>query len=613
MVNYSDWMGQLYQHFQRGDSNRFGDVPLCQLPIPGSHDSGTYGSFTIRDSDARTQNKTLSQQLALGIRYFDLRPLVDDGSYYIAHTAKSDVLIATWTGDAGLTEAAMDADRTSLLGKLRHFLKNHSKEVVIIKLQSFDAATSQSFNADDHIHFRKLLAAYLPLIAPMPVADVTLNRIYQGTGRVLVFHDFKDDGAPNDASWAKIWPYQVSPAQPANGRFLDLVDPYWEDDLGTDGADDGDDDYRDRWKPYHRQNLLDMQARGQARFMVTQLHMQAAGRGKSQEDSAKQNNTKNREWFCEWMKHGVPGARGVLRPNIMTMDFIENAPLCEEIVAYFKAMPADRFDYAYAALDHGPQYVRSWPETGLIDTNLSAIGHLLAPAGFLAHRGPAPGTVPIVALDNGNQQFKYDVASGPRPKGFRKRQPVFHAFTEAAPGTVPVYEESRIVGKHRRYHYSPRDAAAAQKAGWRQDRVAFYAYPEDIRPVYLHEHKKSPGHYRLSTSLKSADGWKLNGAQFFARMTATAGSTEIHQETDGHGLRYQYTTRDEGKQGWQTDGVAFHASATAQPGMVPVYVETPIRAPHTRYNYSTRTPERAADNGWQQLGVAFFAYPDPLP
>lgn len=72
-------------------------------------------------------------------------------------------------------------------------------------------------------------------------------------------------------------------------------------------------------------------------------------------------------------------------------------------------------------------------------------------------------------------------------------------------------------------------------------------------------------------------------------------------------------TRDKGKQGWQTDGVAFHGSATPQLGMVAVYVETPIAAPHTRYNYSTRTPAEAAHNGWQQLHVAFYAYPYPLP
>lgn len=614
MVNYSDWMGDLYQRFQQGSSNRFGDVPLCQLPIPGSHDSGTYGTFTSRDSDARTQNKTLSQQLVLGIRYFDLRPLVDNGSYYIAHTFKSDVLIAKWTGDAGLTEAAMDADRTSLLGKLRHFLKQHPREVVIIKLQSFNSAVSQDFTADDHIHFRKLLAAYLPLIAPTPVADLTLNRIYQKAGRVLVFHQFKDDALPGDASWAKIWPYQVSPAQPKNGRFLDLVDPFWEDDLGADGADDGDDDYRDRWIPYHRQNLLDMQARGQARFMVSQAHMQPAGRGKSQEDSAIKNNTKNREWFCEWMKLGVPGARGVLRPNILTMDFIENAPLCDVIVPYFEAMPADQFNYPYAALDHRPMYVRDAPGTGLVDDNLSSAGNLLAPAGFLVRGGPAPGSTEIVAQVNASgQHFKYDVAGAPLLQGWRTAGTAFHAFATAAPGTVAVHEESRVLARYRRYNYSPRDAAAARSAGWRQDRVAFHAYPEDIRPVYVHEHKQSPGHYRLSTSFKAPDGWKLCGASFFARTAAFAGSTKVHQETDGHGLRYQYTTRDEGKQGWQTDGVAFHASSTAQPGTVPVYVETPIRAPNTRYHYSTRTPEQAAHYGWQQLGVAFHAYPYPLP
>jgi hypothetical protein len=49
---------------------------------PGSHDSGTYGSFReILDEYARTQHKTIKEQLEMGIRFFDLRPLVDDGRY----------------------------------------------------------------------------------------------------------------------------------------------------------------------------------------------------------------------------------------------------------------------------------------------------------------------------------------------------------------------------------------------------------------------------------------------------------------------------------------------------------------------------------------------------
>ncbi len=47
-----------------------GNVPFCQLSVPGAHDAATSGAT----SAARTQSKTIAELLACGVRGFDLRP-----------------------------------------------------------------------------------------------------------------------------------------------------------------------------------------------------------------------------------------------------------------------------------------------------------------------------------------------------------------------------------------------------------------------------------------------------------------------------------------------------------------------------------------------------------
>ena len=66
-----------------------GSQSLRHLCIPGSHDSGmsTFTSGTAFGTANNTQAQTLdvSGQLQLGVRYFDIRPVVSGGQYYTGH------------------------------------------------------------------------------------------------------------------------------------------------------------------------------------------------------------------------------------------------------------------------------------------------------------------------------------------------------------------------------------------------------------------------------------------------------------------------------------------------------------------------------------------------
>ena len=73
-VDRSGWMASLPD-----------TVPACRISIPGTHDSGTAGvRFPMRHY-ARTQTMDLSEQWDAGIRFFDLRPRLEDGILRIYH------------------------------------------------------------------------------------------------------------------------------------------------------------------------------------------------------------------------------------------------------------------------------------------------------------------------------------------------------------------------------------------------------------------------------------------------------------------------------------------------------------------------------------------------
>lgn len=60
------------------------DAYVHQLSVPGTHDAAT-GNGTVLDSFARTQQLSLSEQFNAGVRAFDLRPSVSDGTLKIYH------------------------------------------------------------------------------------------------------------------------------------------------------------------------------------------------------------------------------------------------------------------------------------------------------------------------------------------------------------------------------------------------------------------------------------------------------------------------------------------------------------------------------------------------
>jgi hypothetical protein len=81
------WMTDLYYDPALANTPRgaFPTRPLRQITLPGTHDSGCYRSQTLANVWSQTQTEDIGQQLAGGVRYFDLRPCARGIEFWTYH------------------------------------------------------------------------------------------------------------------------------------------------------------------------------------------------------------------------------------------------------------------------------------------------------------------------------------------------------------------------------------------------------------------------------------------------------------------------------------------------------------------------------------------------
>ncbi len=101
----SDWMATLKD-----------DALLTDIVIPGSHDAGTKGMMWA----AKTQDKSILEQLECGTRYFDIRVTLDNGELKIYH--------------GPITGQYFDV----VIEEIAQFISQHANEVLLLDFQHFD-------------------------------------------------------------------------------------------------------------------------------------------------------------------------------------------------------------------------------------------------------------------------------------------------------------------------------------------------------------------------------------------------------------------------------------------------------------------------------------------
>jgi hypothetical protein len=117
----TDWMAQ-YQDRRLGD-----------MHLPGSHDAGTAKDYIDKtlfgtDSNAATQDLTITEQLEAGTRFFDLR---------LAKHKKQVVAHHTTAGQGAYSSIAVD----DVLEQAATFCKRHTGEVVIFRISHTSVST----------------------------------------------------------------------------------------------------------------------------------------------------------------------------------------------------------------------------------------------------------------------------------------------------------------------------------------------------------------------------------------------------------------------------------------------------------------------------------------
>ena len=115
---------------------------LRDLCIPGSHDAGmsTQGAGTAGafNCNVITQKHSILGQLQLGVRYFDIRPIISGGDYYTGHY--SDVPVAGWQGANG---QSID----SIVSDINQFTRNHKEAIFLYLSHDLDTDAGRSYQS----------------------------------------------------------------------------------------------------------------------------------------------------------------------------------------------------------------------------------------------------------------------------------------------------------------------------------------------------------------------------------------------------------------------------------------------------------------------------------
>jgi hypothetical protein len=149
-------------------------LPLGGICIPASHDSGTWTIHSplgkLAPGAVITQTLDIAGQLAVGARYFDVRPaLGDDGLLYHGH---------------GPIRCAALSD---ILSQASAFASANPREVVFINFSHMDSSSIQQQA------WTQIVAALGPQMAPASSAVTTLGSLQSSGTNVVVFFDGSPD------------------------------------------------------------------------------------------------------------------------------------------------------------------------------------------------------------------------------------------------------------------------------------------------------------------------------------------------------------------------------------------------------------------------------------
>ncbi|MDE1147019.1 MAG: hypothetical protein PW843_10405 [Azospirillaceae bacterium] len=194
LVDRANWM--------RDNRSTVGQRRLRDVVTSASHDAGMFDGGLA----GRTQDLSLYGQMNYGVRYFDLRPKLFLGDFYIAHGIVLGPLFARVLDDTA------------------QFMREGHQELVILKISHYD-----SFDDTVYKNFTKLveekLGPWLVKDLPGPLRDQTVADLTANGGRVLVLCD-GDYPVNTDTKRPGFWVYRDWQSETADKGDLVVFDQY---------------------------------------------------------------------------------------------------------------------------------------------------------------------------------------------------------------------------------------------------------------------------------------------------------------------------------------------------------------------------------------------------
>ncbi|MCB1713810.1 MAG: hypothetical protein KDK04_00725 [Candidatus Competibacteraceae bacterium] len=170
-----------------------GDKSLLEIAMPASHDAGmgmTQDCRLAADCNTKTQNHTILGQLQAGSRYFDIRPVLYNGTMYTGHYAVHKDL-----GTLGCNGQSI----ADILADVNNYLKR-GKDLVILKFSHYFDRDSGGAFSDSQMKMllTQVTSALQPLLYSGPVPSgglqsTKVNDFIGSGGKVLAVFDGLSD------------------------------------------------------------------------------------------------------------------------------------------------------------------------------------------------------------------------------------------------------------------------------------------------------------------------------------------------------------------------------------------------------------------------------------
>ncbi|XP_014272700.1 uncharacterized protein [Halyomorpha halys] len=162
------WAAEDGANWMKNNYGILGRRTLKQICILGSHDSGMSeykkGTALAHPCNVLTQSYPIRDQLKFGARYFDIRPVLDNGEFVTGHYSKLPG--HNYQGGNGQSIK-------SIIDEINQFITTHNELVLVRLSKSLNSGKSRSFDSEEWERLFHML-------------DGTKNLFYTSNGKVYL-------------------------------------------------------------------------------------------------------------------------------------------------------------------------------------------------------------------------------------------------------------------------------------------------------------------------------------------------------------------------------------------------------------------------------------------